>query len=72
MPDNKTPDKYENRNKASRSISNQGQSQPDTQDYSVESTSEIGIIEIINILNRRIYGIVFILITSLGLAFFFS
>ncbi len=71
MPDNKTSDKYENRNKDWDSISNQRQFQPNTQDYSVESRPEIGIKEIVNIINRRKYGIIFILITSLGLAFFF-
>ena len=71
MPDNQIPGPDKNLNKASKTPPNNGQSQSNSIDYYVEPKKEIDIREIFNIINRRKYGIVLIVIISVSLAFVF-
>ena len=71
MPDTQTPGTDKNLNKASNPPPNKGQQQPDTQQYFVETMKEIDIAEVFSILNRRKYGIIFLIIISVALAWLF-
>ena len=58
-------------NQATKPASNRGQSQTFNQDYYVESQQEIDFLEILNIIKRRKYGIIFIIFVSIGFAWLF-
>ena len=71
MPDIQTSGTDQNLNKASNPSPNKGQQQPNIQEYFVEPMKEIDIREVFNVLNRRKYGIIFLLIISVALAWLF-
>ena len=71
MPDTQPPDSDKNLNKASNPPPNKGQQQPNSQEYFVEPMKEINIREVLNVFLRRKYGIIFLLITSVSLAWLF-
>ena len=71
MPDTQPPGTDNNLNRASNPPLNKGQQQPNIQEYFVEPMKEIDIRELFNVLNRRKYGIIFLLIISVGLSWLF-
>ena len=71
MPDTQTSGTDKNLNKASKPAPNKGQLQPNIPEYFVEPMKEIDIREVLNVLNRRKYGIIFLLIISVAFAWLF-
>ena len=71
MPDTQTPDIEKNRDKATTSAPNKGQSQSNIVDYYVEPVKEIDLREVINAIKRRKYGIIIIIILFVGLSWLF-
>ena len=71
MPDNQTTGAYKNHNKASNPAPIKGLQHPNIQENFVEPKNEIDIQEVVNIINRRKYGIILIIIISLGLGWLF-
>ena len=71
MPDTHTSGTDKNLNQASKPAPNKGQLQPNIPEYFVEPMKEIDIREVLNVLNRRKYGIIFFLIISVALAWLF-
>ena len=70
MPDTQTP-ATKKMNKAPTPPLIQGKSKPNTFDYSSEPDRLIEIKDIISIINRRKYGIIFIIIASVGFSWLF-
>ena len=68
MPDTQHPGTDNNLNKAPNPSPNKGQMQPNLHDSFVEPMKEIDIREVFNVINRRKYGIIFLLIISVSLA----
>ena len=71
MPDTQHPGTDNNLNKAPNPPLNKGQQQQNIHEYFVEPMKEIDIREIFNVLNRRKYGIIFLLIISVALSWLF-
>ena len=71
MPDTQIPGTDKNLNKASDPSPNKGQQQQNMQEYFVEPMKEIDIREVFNVINRRKYGIIFLLIISVSIAWIY-
>ncbi len=68
MPDTQTSGTDKKLNKASKPTLNKGHLQPNIQEYFVEPIKELDIEEVLNVINRRKFGIVFFLIISVAVA----
>ncbi len=67
MPDTLTPDNEKTPDKATASPPNKGKEQQNIQENFVEPAKEIDLREVVSVINRRKYGIILIIIISVGL-----
>ena len=67
MPDTLTPDNEKTPDKATASPPNKGKEQQNIQENFVEPAKEINLREVVSVINRRKYGIILIIIISVGL-----